>query len=439
MKNNLSRLILVSFDLLAIYISIVLAYYFRVLLEPFFDGSAVGHLGHYTDKFIVYIVVIMAFVSIGIYKHRHDFWEETYLVLKSLALSLVLVLSVLALSQSIESYSRVIILLSFVAMALVVPMVKYILKKKLSVFGLWSRKAEVISNDSNVTDEIFGNKYLGYVKSSHKASNIVFMDTEGIPKEEVESKLLTLSYEKKEIIFIPILNSFNFANARIIEIFNARTNMIVLESSLLKRSNILIKKLVDYFLSILLIPFLILIFGIIIFLMKKEEQNGSIFFKQERLGKDGEVFVCYKFRSMRENGDEILKEYLKDHPEEVESYEKYHKYINDPRITRVGDFMRRTSLDELPQIINVFRGEMSLIGPRPYMLNEKEKIGSKIDMVLAVKPGITGLWQVSGRSDVDFHSRVDMDVYYTRNWNLWLDVVVLIKTIKTVLIREGAS
>ena len=439
MKNNLSRLVLVSIDILAIYISIVLAFYLRFLLEPLFNSPVAGNLMYYTDKFIVYIIVIATFLSVGIYKHRHDFWEETYLILKSLALSLILVLSILALSKSIEDYSRMVILSSFVIMALVIPIVKFILKKKLSVFGMWSKKAAVVSSDSNVVEEIFGNRYLGYVKSSHKNSDVVFMDTQGISKEEVETKLLALSYEKKEIIFIPILNSFNFSHARIIEIFNARTNMIVLESSLLKRSNIFIKKTTDFFLSLLLIPLLIPIFGIIIFLMKKEEQNGSIFFKQERLGKDGNNFICYKFRSMKEDGNEILKEYLKDHPEEVESYEKYHKYINDPRITRVGNFMRRTSLDELPQIINVFKGEMSLIGPRPYMLDEKEKIGSKIDMVLAVKPGITGLWQVSGRSDVDFHSRVDMDVYYTRNWNLWLDVVVLIKTIKTVLVREGAS
>ena len=439
MKNNISRLILVGFDILAIYVSIILTYFLRLSLEGYFDAPVAGDITHYTDRIIVYIVVIMTFVSVGIYKHRHDFWEETYFVLKSLVVSLVLVLSILALSKSIENYSRFIIVASFFIMAFVIPVVKFILKKKLSVFGTWSKKAEVVSIDSNVTNEIFGTKYLGYIKSSHTNSEVVFMDTQGMPLEEVESRLLTLSHEKKEIIFIPILNSFNFANARIIEIFNARTNMIVLDNSLLKRRNIVTKKVVDMFLSVLLIPLLIPIFLMIRFFMKKEESKGSIFFKQERIGKNGETFICYKFRSMYEEGDKILEEYLKDHPEEVKSYEKYHKYINDPRITKVGAFMRRTSLDELPQIINVFKGEMSLIGPRPYMLNEKKKIGSKIDMVLAVKPGITGLWQVSGRSDVDFHARVDMDVYYTRNWTLWLDLVVLIKTIKTVLVREGAS
>ena len=439
MKNNLSRLVLVTFDVLAIYISIILAFLLRMWLDPLFGFGTAGELTHYTDKLIVYIVVVITFLGLSIYKYRHDFWEETSIVLKSLALSLVLVLSVLALSKSVENYSRFIILASFAIMAFVIPIFKFILKKKLSVFGLWAKKAEVISKDSRVIKEIFSNRYLGYVKSSHEDSDVVFMDTAGQTKEQIELKLSSFAHEKKEIIFIPLLNSFNYANAGIVEIFNARTNMIILENSLMKKQNIVIKKMAEIFVSILIIPLLIPIFVIIIFLMKKEEPNGSIFFKQDRMGKDGEAFECYKFRSMCEDGDAILQQYLKEHPEEVENYNIYHKYENDPRITKIGNFLRKTSLDELPQIINVFKGEMSLIGPRPYMLNEKEKIGSKIDMVLAVKPGITGLWQVSGRSDVDFYSRVDMDVYYTRNWNLWLDFVIFLKTIKTVLLREGAN
>jgi len=427
------------FDMLAIYISIVISYLIRVYLDPYFSSQVSDTYTYYTAESIFYIATVITLISSGIYKHRHDFWEESYLVLKSLFFALVLVLSVFALTKSIGSYSRVIILLSFIIMGLVIPIVKFILKSKLSLFGLWNTYALVKSLDSNIIDSIFENKYLGYIKGTDKNSKIIFMDTIGMDRTEAESNLLKLSNQKKEIIFIPMLNSFNFSNAKIIEIFNARANMIVLNNSLLDKRNIIIKKFIDMILSTLLIPLLVPIFAIIIFKMKKQEPRGSIFFKQTRMGKDGKEFVCYKFRSMFENSDEILKDYLKNNPEEVKSYEKYHKYINDPRISKVGSFLRRTSLDELPQIINVFRGEMSLIGPRPYMINEKEKIASKLGMVLAVHPGITGLWQVSGRNDVDFHSRVDMDVYYTRNWNLWLDFVILIKTIKTVLIREGAS
>jgi undecaprenyl-phosphate galactose phosphotransferase len=439
MKKILSRLVLMSFDVLAIYLSIVLAFLLRVWLEPYFGVSTAGDLHHYTDKLIVYIIVIVTFFGLDIYKYRHDFWEETHLILKALAISLVLVLSVLALSKSVGSYSRVVVVTSFIMMALLLPTFKFFLKKKLFVFGLWGRKAAIISQDSEVINAIFDNRYLGYTESSESESDVVFVDTFGKSKEAIELKLSNLFHQNKEVVFIPILNSFNYANAGIIEIFNARKNMIILENSLLKRGNTIIKRIADLFLSILLIPLLVPVFAILIFFMKKEEPKGSIFFKQDRLGKDGNVFVCYKFRSMNEDGDAILQEYLKKNPQEVENYTIYHKYENDPRITKIGALMRKTSLDELPQIINVFKGEMSLIGPRPYMLNEKEKIGDRIDMVLAVPPGITGLWQVSGRSDVDFHSRVDMDVYYTRNWNLWLDFVVLIKTIKTVLFRDGAS
>ncbi|MBD3808444.1 MAG: sugar transferase [Epsilonproteobacteria bacterium] len=435
MKNNLARIILIAFDVVSIFVSIVLAYN----LATFLDSSIEGSLMSYTDKMVVYVLVILSFFGLQIYKYRHDFWEETYLVIKALFISLLMLFAFLALSKSVDSYSTVVIILSFMTMAIVIPTLKYILKKKLLVFGLWLRRAMVVSGNSDIVTEIFGNRYLGYIKSSQKDSEVVFVDTAGSTKEHIEKKLSTFIHDKKEIIFIPLLNSFNYSHAGIIEVFNARTNMIVLENSLLKKSNIFVKEAADLFMAVLLIPLLIPLFGFIIYLIRKEEPTGSIFFKQDRMGKNGKTFVCYKFRSMREDGDAILQEYLKDHPEEVENYKIYHKYENDPRITKIGRILRKTSLDELPQIINVFKGEMSLIGPRPYMLNEREKIGSKIEMVLAVKPGISGLWQVSGRSDVDFHSRVDMDVYYTRNWNLWLDFVIALKTVKTVLFREGAS
>ncbi|WP_309498467.1 sugar transferase [Sulfurovum sp.] len=439
MKNIVVRFILISFDLLAVYLSIVSAFFVRLWLEPFLAMKVTGSLSHYTDKPLVYVIVLVSLMGLSIYKHRHDFWEETYLIIKSLLLSMVLVLSYLALSKSIGDYSRFVVVLSFAFMALLIPFFKYLLKSKLSVFGLWKKNAEVASPNSDVIDEVFSNRYLGYVKSDHEEAEVVFFDPNGMEKSEVETKLTQLAHEEKELIFIPMLNTFNFAQAQIIELFNSRTNMIVLENALMKRRNIYTKKIADILLSILLLPLLLPVFALIIYLMKKEEPEGSIFFKQERIGKNGEIFVCYKFRSMREGSDKILEQYLEDNPDEVACYDKYHKYKNDPRITKIGQIMRSTSLDELPQIINVFKREMSLIGPRPYMLNEKEKIGDRFDMVMAVKPGITGLWQVSGRSDVDFHSRVDMDIYYTRNWNLWMDLVILLKTAKTVLFRQGAS
>ena len=140
------------------------------------------------------------------------------------------------------------------------------------------------------------------------------------------------------------------------------------------------------------------------------------------------------------NGDEILEEYLKNNPEEIEYYSIYHKYKHDPRITRVGKFLRATSLDELPQFFNILRNDMNLIGPRPYMIGEKSKIAKENeDIILEVKPGITGLWQVSGRNNLSFEKRVELDKWYIQNWSLWMDFIIFIKTIKVVLFKIGAK
>ncbi len=235
------------------------------------------------------------------------------------------------------------------------------------------------------------------------------------------------------------MDDYDLTHSHIYDLSNTRTNLIVFQNRLKSRSRTLFKNVSDFSLSLFMFPFLIPIMLFIAYKIKRENPNEKILFKQKRLGKNGKAFSCYKFQTMHEGSDEILQEYLEVHPEEIAYYEIYHKYKNDPRVTKVGHFLRRTSLDELPQIFNVFRGDMSFIGPRPYMLNEEEKIGTDIDIILSVKPGITGLWQVSGRSELDFFSRVDLDVWYIKNWNLWMDLVILIKTIKTVLVREGAS
>jgi len=439
MKNNFSHLILIFSDIVSIFISISLAFVLRVNFDEYISIPFTGEYTMYIYNFPVYIIVLLSLFQEKIYKNRYDFWEETRLILRALFIAFLFILAILALTKTIHEYSRIVILLSFLSMGVLIPVIKNITKKSLYKLGLWKRAAEVCGNDTYIQEEIFGNHYLGYVHSNQADAETIFVDTRGISTEELQERLDMSLKEKKEVLFIPLLQSYNFANARIIELSNARKNLIVLENALLIKSNVLIKKISDVVLSILLFPLLVLLFLVIVVLMKKEEPKGRIFFKQKRMGHNAEEFVCYKFRSMYENGDEILDEYLKDNPDEIICYDKYHKYKEDPRITKIGRIMRKTSLDEVPQIINVLRGEMSLIGPRPYMPNEKKKIGKDIGMVLGVKPGITGLWQVSGRSDLDFHSRVDIDVWYTRNWNLWLDLVILVKTIKVVLFRTGAQ
>ena len=168
------------------------------------------------------------------------------------------------------------------------------------------------------------------------------------------------------------------------------------------------------------------------------KNKGPIFYNTERIGKDGKPFKMYKFRSMVVGADEILKEYLKQNEEAHEEYKKYKKLKHDPRITKVGEFIRKTSLDEFPQFINVLKGEMSLVGPRPYLPREKEDMEDHYQAIIKCKPGLTGFWQISGRSNTTFEDRLQMDTTYSYTKNLKTDAKILLKTVKNVASKEGA-
>lgn len=171
----------------------------------------------------------------------------------------------------------------------------------------------------------------------------------------------------------------------------------------------------------------------------KKEDPGPIFFAHERIGKNGKPFPCYKFRSMVTNSQEMLQQYLAENPAAKEEWEREFKLKNDPRVTPIGKVLRRTSLDELPQIFNVLRGEMSLVGPRPVIQEELDKYyGETAKLYCTVKPGITGLWQVSGRSDTTYDERVAMDESYINNRSFLGDIVILWKTIGVVVLKKGA-
>lgn len=167
-------------------------------------------------------------------------------------------------------------------------------------------------------------------------------------------------------------------------------------------------------------------------------QGGSIIYKHRRIGRDGRVFECLKFRTMVPNADQVLRELLERDPAIKAEWLQDHKLRSDPRVTRLGRFLRRTSLDELPQLWNVMRGEMSLVGPRPVVKEELLRYGRNVRTYLSAKPGITGLWQVKGRNDTDYRRRVVLDTYYVRNQNLLLDLYILFKTTRVVLGGSGA-
>lgn len=199
------------------------------------------------------------------------------------------------------------------------------------------------------------------------------------------------------------------------------------------------KRIIDIIGSI--IGILILIpTALIIYLARKvlKEDKGPLFYEQLRYGKNGKVFRLYKFRSMCIGADKKLKEYLEDNDEAREEFEKTHKLQNDPRITKIGNFLRKSSLDELPQMINILKGDMSFVGPRPVVEKEVEEYGTNKDKFLSVRPGLTGYWQVNGRSNTTYEERMKMELYYVDNCSLWLDIKIFFKTFITVFKKEGA-
>ena len=168
------------------------------------------------------------------------------------------------------------------------------------------------------------------------------------------------------------------------------------------------------------------------------KDNGPIFYSQYRIGKNGKLFKMYKYRSMVVGADEKLKKYLEENEVVRKEYKKYKKLKHDPRVTKVGEFIRKTSLDEFPQFVNVLKGDMSLDGPRPYLEREKEDMNGYYKYITTCKPGLTGLWQISGRSDVDFATRIDLDMQYYYNHSLKGDIKILFKTAMKLVKREGA-
>lgn len=200
-----------------------------------------------------------------------------------------------------------------------------------------------------------------------------------------------------------------------------------------------VKRLFDIVLSLIGCIFLLPIALIVKISYILNKDYELIFFSQDRIGKNGKTFKFYKFRSMVVDADKVLEELLKNDKEAKKEYKLNKKLKNDPRITKMGKILRKTSLDELPQLINVLKGDMSLIGNRPYLPREKEDMGIYYDTILKTKPGLTGYWQVNGRSNTTFEERLKLEEYYSNHASLKMDIKILFKTVYVVLFHKGAE
>lgn len=261
-----------------------------------------------------------------------------------------------------------------------------------------------------------------------------------IMTSEVSSELLKAA-EKierdsfKRLILIPDREQIGGLGLRKYDLgmsfgLEVKRNLFNLWENLIKRITDLILVVAGGFFSLPIITFIAILIRL--------DSKGPIFYGHTRIGKKGIPFKAWKFRTMVPDADQVLKAYLEANPEMKREWTSTYKLHNDPRVTRVGSILRKLSLDELPQLWNVFRGEMSLVGPRPIVNDEVKFYGDRYDLYTAVTPGITGLWQVSGRNNTTYEERVCLDEYYVRNWSIWMDIYILARTVAVVFKREGA-
>lgn len=217
------------------------------------------------------------------------------------------------------------------------------------------------------------------------------------------------------------------------------TNLVKEKGSIKEKAYLGIKRVFDICVSLVGMLFLIpsIIFVKLAYLLSGD--THTIFYSQKRIGKDGREFNFYKFRSMLVDSEEILENTLKMDPIAREEYKTTKKLKNDPRVTKVGKLIRKTSIDELPQLINIFKGDMSLIGNRPYLPREKEDMGPFYESIVKSKPGLTGYWQVNGRSNTTFEKRLELESYYSNHCNLGMDIKIFFKTFTAVLFHKGAE
>lgn len=210
--------------------------------------------------------------------------------------------------------------------------------------------------------------------------------------------------------------------------------------SIVRRHNVqyAVKRSYDLISALLMIVFLSPVMLAVAALIRLQG-DGPVVFSQKRIGENGKAFHCYKFRTMVVNAEEQLAELLARDPKAAAEWHRDQKLQDDPRVTSLGRFLRRSSLDELPQIFNILKGEMSLVGPRPIVSNEIKRYGIYFDAYTSVKPGVTGLWQVSGRNDLSYEERVRLDVHYAMNWTVLGDIGLTLKTVPAVLLSRGAS
>ena len=464
-------MILVGFDLMFYVISASLAY----AVSSIFIDTGVFTLGDLLSFWWIPTIILMTFANEGLYGKRLPFWDETQRMFQFLTLSFLIILAIMTFEKFHGELPKLTLVLLWAFSVVLFPIGKFAIKHIMYKFKYYQNKTIVLgagtAGKAAVKElgnqDYLGAKVVGFLdddkkkigtsievgKRSYKVlgdldsftdialekdieTAILALPT--LPAKKLSSLIVTIQQHVKELIIVPEINGVSPLNTETFHVYDLDLLMLKVNNNVRSTFNQFAKRTFDIVVSLLLLPIILPVIGILAYFIKKESP-GAVFYAHNRIGKDGAVVPVMKFRSMFSDSKERLEELLASDPEIKKEWETNYKLKNDPRVTKIGDLIRKTSLDELPQIFNVLKGEMSLVGPRPVVEEELNKYYKEsAEYYKMVKPGITGFWQVSGRSDTDYDFRVKVDTWYVYNWSLWLDIMVLIKTVRVVLLREGA-
>jgi undecaprenyl-phosphate galactose phosphotransferase len=467
-------LIFATTDVATIAISVLIAFLLRVYAVPHFDARALPVVFSLREYFFfcsVWLVLIIFLLVEGLYTQRRTLWNEIGHLLKAVGLGVVAIFASLALMKVSPLVSRATIILTAMALLLLLPVVRYWSKWTLGKLGPWRKRililgaadAARLAVQGLLSDPVLGYEVVGLLddgpsrrgecigachgtpifvlgnlaqalpemKRTHARDILIAMPD--LPEEELLALVHKLQPACDSVYVVPHLWGLPMMNLHVDGFLRERVMMLKLSNNLAKPWNRWLKRLLDLILG-LIIGTIAFPICLIISVFVKLDSEGPALFVQDRMGYGGRTFRCIKFRTMHLRGDEALFEYLEGNPVAADEWNTYAKLRDyDPRVTRVGRFLRRWSLDEFPQLINVLRGEMSVIGPRPYLPQESPRIGVNLSTILNARPGITGFWQVNGRNHLSLDERVQLEAWYVRNWTVWLDCIVLSKTFRAVL------
>jgi undecaprenyl-phosphate galactose phosphotransferase len=472
-KTQAEILIIFSIDLISVLGIFLLSRVIRTDILPLiYTGFPVAQPFE-NPVYIALVCLIWVFFLYyeGLYTKRFSYWDEIRALWKVSFFSTIGIFTIASAGKISDEISRTVVILMGVIAILLFPLARMTFKKALRRVGLLQRRVLIIGAGKTgrlmlkalMREPNYGYKIIGFVdddpekcgksiegikihrgvdKALHYINRCnvedVFIAMPGAGKERLQGVINNLQHKVKNILFVPDIFGIAVVGTNLMHFFYEEAFAFEMKNNLFRPFNIFLKKCFDMVSSALLLPLLFLPM-IVLFVLIHLDSKGPALFFQERIGKNGRKFRCYKFRTMFADAEERLKVVLENDPAKKEEWTTLWKLKDDPRITRIGKFLRKTSLDELPQILNVLKGEMSFVGPRPVTEDEiKKYYRDAADICYSVLPGITGLWQVSGRNNTSYDYRIALDSWYVRNWNLWLDIVILLKTVRIVIKQEGA-